>query len=72
MHWSYDGNYFFISNNGAVESLKLLRSGSANPQLTGLDNITPNGLLEVLRSRSLADTSVLDDTRNTLRLGYHF
>ena len=33
MHWSYDGNYFFISNNCAVESLKLLRSGSANPQL---------------------------------------
>ncbi len=72
MHWSYDGNYFFISNNCAVESLKLLRSGSANPQLTGLDNITPNGLLEVLSARGLADTSVLDDKRNALRLGYHF
>jgi len=72
MHWSYDGNYFFISNNCAVESLKLLRSGSANPQLTGLDNITPNGLLEVLQARGLADTSVLDDKRKALRLGYHF
>lgn len=72
MHWSYDGNYFFISNNCAVESLKLLRSGSANPQLTGLDNITPNGLLEVLSARGLADTSVLDDKRRALRLGYHF
>ncbi|MCF5143781.1 DUF4105 domain-containing protein [Pseudomonas sp. PA-6-1D] len=72
MHWSYDGNYFFISNNCAVESLKLLRSGSANPQLTGLDNITPNGLLEVLSARGLADTSVLDDKREALRLGYHF
>jgi hypothetical protein len=28
MHWSYDGNYFFLSNNCAVESLKLLRSGT--------------------------------------------
>nr|WP_301298208.1 DUF4105 domain-containing protein [Pseudomonas rhodesiae] len=72
MHWSYDGNYFFLSNNCAVESLKLLRSGSANPQLTGLDNITPNGLLEVLQARGLADTSVLDDKHEALRLGYHF
>ncbi|NMX89520.1 DUF4105 domain-containing protein [Pseudomonas sp. WS 5027] len=72
MHWSYDGNYYFLSNNCAVEGLKLLRSGSANPRLTALDNITPNGLLEVLKARGLADTSVLDDRREALRLGYHF
>ncbi|MEB0046036.1 MULTISPECIES: DUF4105 domain-containing protein [unclassified Pseudomonas] len=72
MHWSYDGNYFFLSNNCAVESLKLLRSGSNNPQLTGLDSIMPNGLLEVLKGRGLADTSVLDDPREALRLGYRF
>lgn len=72
MHWSYDGNYFFISNNCAVESLKLLRSGSNNPQLIGLDSIIPNGLLEVLKARGLADTSVLDDPREALRLGYRF
>ncbi|SDV08183.1 DUF7844 domain-containing protein [Pseudomonas mucidolens] len=72
MHWSYDGNYYFLSNNCAVEGLKLLRSGSANPRLTALDNITPNGLLEVLAARGLADTSVLDDRREALRLGYHF
>ncbi|MFJ2687259.1 DUF4105 domain-containing protein [Pseudomonas sp. NPDC087342] len=72
MHWSYDGNYFFLSNNCAVESLKLLRSGSNNAQLTGLDSIMPNGLLEVLKGRGLADTSVLDDPREALRLGYRF
>ncbi|MCX7080507.1 MAG: DUF4105 domain-containing protein, partial [Pseudomonas sp.] len=72
MHWSYDGNYYFLSNNCAVESLKLLRSGSNNPQLTGLDSIMPNGLLEVLKGRGLADTSVLDDPREALRLGYRF
>jgi hypothetical protein len=49
-----------------------LRSGSANPQLTGLDNIMPNGLLEVLKGRGLADTSVLDDKREAMRLGYRF
>ncbi|MFJ4196059.1 DUF4105 domain-containing protein [Pseudomonas sp. NPDC089534] len=72
MHWSYDGNYFFLSNNCAVESLKLLRSGSNNAQLTGLDSIMPNGLLEVLKGRGLADTRVLDDPKEALRLGYRF
>ena len=72
MHWSYDGNYYFISNNCAVETLKLLRSGSDNPQLKGLDSIVPNGLLEVLKARGLADTSVLDDPKEALRLGYRF
>ncbi|MBX9754746.1 MAG: DUF4105 domain-containing protein [Pseudomonadaceae bacterium] len=72
MHWSYDGDYFFLSNNCAVETLKLLRSGSAQPQLEDLDSIMPNGLLAVLEARGLADTSVLDDPREALRLGYRF
>jgi len=72
MHWSYDGNYYFLSNNCAVESLKLLRSGTGNPRLNDLDSIMPNGLLEVLKARGLADTSVLDDPRKALRLGYRF
>lgn len=72
MHWSYDGNYWFLSNNCAVESLKLLRSGTANPGLNDLDSIMPNGLLAVLKGRGLANTSVLDDPREALRLGYRF
>ncbi|MCV4284623.1 DUF4105 domain-containing protein [Pseudomonas capsici] len=72
MHWSYDGNYYFLSNNCAVENLKLLRSGTHNPRLVGLDSILPNGLLEVLKGRGLADTSVLDDPKEALRLGYRF
>ena len=72
IHWSYDGNYFFLSNNCAVENLKLLRSGTNNPKLADLDSILPNGLLEVLKGRGMADTSVLDDPREALRLGYRF
>ncbi|MGY4533503.1 hypothetical protein ACVW0Y_002635 [Pseudomonas sp. TE3786] len=71
-HWSYDGNYYFLSNNCAVEALKLLRSGSAEPQLQSLDNIMPNGLLAVLAGRGLADLSVLDDRNQALRRGYRF
>ncbi|MCQ4328797.1 DUF4105 domain-containing protein [Pseudomonas stutzeri] len=72
MHWSYDGDYYFLSNNCAVETLKLLRSGTARPELTALDSILPSGLLEVLINRGLADASVLDDPREALRLGYRF
>jgi len=72
MHWSYDGNYYFLSNNCAVETLKLMRSGTADQRFSDLDAIMPNGLLEVLKGRGLADTSVLDDPREALRLGYRF
>ena len=72
MHWSYDGDYYFLSNNCAVETLKLLRSGTARPELTALDSILPSGLLEILINRGLADASVLDDPREALRLGYRF
>jgi hypothetical protein len=70
MHWNYDGHYYFLSNNCAVETLKLLRSGTGNPRLAGLDSIMPNGLLEVLQGRGLADMSVLDDPREALRDRY--
>lgn len=72
MHWSYDGDYYFLSNNCAVETLKLLRSGTARPELTALDSILPSGLLEILINRDLADASVLEDPREALRLGYRF
>ena len=71
-HWSYDGDYYFVSNNCAVETLKLLRSGTGNPHLQALDSILPNGLLELMNARGLADTRVLDDPREALRLGYRF
>ena len=71
-HWNYDGNYYFLSNNCAVETLKLLRSGSDEPQLQSLDSIMPNGLLAVLAGRGLADLSVLDDRDEALRRGYRF
>ncbi|MEE1948887.1 DUF4105 domain-containing protein [Pseudomonas alcaligenes] len=72
LHWSYDGDYWFLSNNCAVETLKLLRSGTGRSELQDLDSIMPNGLLDLLEGRDLADRSVLDDPREALRLGYRF
>lgn len=71
-HWSYDGDYWFLSNNCAVETLKLLRAGTARSELQDLDSIMPNGLLDLLAARGLADRSVLADSREALRLGYRF
>ncbi|WP_137974016.1 DUF4105 domain-containing protein [Pseudomonas sp. F(2018)] len=71
-HWSYDGDYWFLSNNCAVETLKLLRGGTGRNELQGLDSIMPNGLLDILEARGLADRSVLADPREALRLGYRF
>ena len=54
MHWSYDGDYWFLSNNCAVETLKLLRSGTDHPALKDLDSIMPNGLLKLLEGRGVS------------------
>lgn len=71
-HWSYDGDYYFLSNNCAVETLKLLRSGTARADLQDLDSITPTGLLQLLQARKIADPSPLQDRQNALRQGYLF
>ena len=71
-HWGYDGHYYFVSNNCAVETFKLLHDSVPRLQQTPLDSITPIGLLDALRIESVADTSVLNDQREALRLGYRF
>ncbi|KAF1719192.1 DUF4105 domain-containing protein [Pseudoxanthomonas wuyuanensis] len=72
LHWSYDGRYYFLSNNCAVETFKLLHDGV--PRLAGepLSSITPTALLRKLRMRGIADGTVLDDEAEALRLGYRF
>jgi hypothetical protein len=72
LHWSYDGEYLFISNNCAVETFKLLHDGV--PRLAGADlsSITPTGLLRRLANAGIADVTVLEDRTEALRLGYYF
>lgn len=72
LHWSYDGRYYFISNNCAVETFKLLHDGV--PRLAGLDlsSVTPGGLLRRLEQAGVADASVLADRDEALRQGYYF
>ena len=72
LHWSYDGRYYFLSNNCAVETFKLLHDGV--PRLAGeqLSSITPTGLLRRLQRAGIADSTVLEDRIEAMRLGYYF
>ena len=72
LHWSYDGRYYFLSNNCAVETYKLLHDGV--PRLAGarLAGISPTGLLRRLARAGIADTAVLDDADAAARQGYYF
>lgn len=72
LHWSYDGRYYFLSNNCAVETFKLLHDGV--PRLAGenLSSITPTGLLRRLERAGVADAAVLEDRAEATRLGYYF
>lgn len=72
LHWTYDGRYYFISNNCAVETFKLLHEGVPRLAGEGLSSITPTGLLRRLEKAGIADGTVLDDPAEALRLGYRF
>lgn len=72
LHWEYDGAYYFLSNNCAVETLKLLRSATYSPSLTTLDSITPSGVLELLEAKGIARTEVLANAEQAARQGYRF
>ncbi len=72
LHWNYNGRYYFISNNCAVETFKLLHDGVPRLAAQPLASITPNGLLRRLEKSGIADASVLEDRVEAVRLGYRF
>ena len=72
LHWSYDGRYYFIGNNCAVETARLLHDGVPRLRQAQLTSITPNGLLRRLERAGVADTAVLDDREQAMRQGYYF
>lgn len=72
MHWGYDGTYYFVSNNCAVETLKLLRSGTDRLDIRRMQTVTPTGLRALLKHAGLVDESVVQDPAEALRQGYYF
>ncbi|KPL48943.1 hypothetical protein XAXN_10495 [Xanthomonas axonopodis] len=72
VHWSYDGRYYFIGNNCAVETYKLLHDGAPRLAAANLSSITPRGLRQRLQRAGVADLRVLDDPAQAIRQGYYF
>lgn len=72
LHWSYDGRYYFLGNNCAAETWKLLHDSVPRLAARPLGSITPTGLLRRLQRAGVADASALDDPAEALRLGYRF
>lgn len=71
LHWSYDGRYYFISNNCAVETWKLLRDGVPRFGQARLQSITPTGLRDKLQRQQLFATHPLARA-DAVRGGYYF
>lgn len=71
LHWSYDGRYYFLSNNCAVETYKLLHDGVPRLAWAHLAGISPTGLLRRLARAGIADTAVLDDADAATSQGYY-
>ncbi|UYK78395.1 DUF4105 domain-containing protein [Xanthomonas sacchari] len=72
LHWSYDGRYYFLSNNCAVETYALLHDGVPRLAAAHLSGISPTGLRRRLVRAGIADASVFDDADAAVRNGYFF
>lgn len=72
VHWSYDGRYYFVSNNCAVETAKLLQAGVPRLGQAGLAQLTPRGLKRRLARLQVLDEQVLADGDLAQAQGYYF
>lgn len=72
VHWSYNGRYYFLSKNCAVESLNLLRSSTLRPELMDRSATTPFGMLDLLTSVGLIKKGYFHDESWALANGYLF
>lgn len=72
VHWSYDGRYYFVSNNCAVETAKLLQAGVPRLGEAGLAQLSPRGLKRRLVQLDALDERVLADRSAAQAQGYYF
>jgi len=72
VHWSYDGRYYFLANNCAVETAKLLQASVSALGEAGIGRITPTGLRRRLDRLGMLDESVFADHAAAIRDGFYF
>lgn len=72
-YWSYEGNYFFFTNNCATEAMNLVRSAYANNEKIQKKVIyTPIGMYNYFAKNAITDNSVLADEKKAIYEGYLF
>jgi hypothetical protein len=72
----YRGNYYFLSNNCAIEAQRLVRSVTNEFEFKSWifqdPRMSPNGLWNLLNESGLGDTSVFTDVRSATEAGHYF
>lgn len=72
LYWGYSGRYYFVTNNCADESLRLVQSVLPSPSVQKIEIMTPLGLRDELIKTTVADNSVLADRATALARGHLF
>ncbi len=74
--WTYEGKYFFLSNNCSTEIKNAIRAAYQDRQLalsSGMFGVmTPIGLENILQKADLIDVSVQNDRNLAIEKGYLF
>src|SRR5690606_34950155 len=75
-YYLYRGRYYFLGNNCATESLRLLRAVLTDDEFAGLeqlsDPVSPIAVKKALIESGLADDSVLKDTQAAVESGHYY
>lgn len=72
LYWGYSGRYYFLTNNCADESLRLVQSTLLGRAVQALEILTPLGLRDELIKKRVADWSVFAERATALSRGYLF
>lgn len=73
VHWSYKNNYYFLSNNCAVEILNLIKVGIGRSSLMNLRAQTPKLVLKELQKKQLISNEIsFDNLDVAMEKGYYF
>ncbi|MFK7873836.1 MAG: DUF4105 domain-containing protein [Oligoflexales bacterium] len=71
-YWSYRGRYWFVTNNCATETLRLLKMTFQNNRFYKKRIVTPKGLYKALRSENKVSQGLFKDRTVAIQKSYLF
>jgi len=72
-YWAYRGSYYFVTNNCATETIKLIRLGFQNSLSSQFLTVaTPSALFKKIKNLGLANGEMLEDESRAIANGYLF